>query len=142
SDAINKVVRNGSKQIIVVPALLTAATHAKNDMPAQLDQFRTEFSDCDIRFAGVTDLHPAVLDLCRERIVTAESTVDKLISRRDTCLVVVGRGTNDPDANSDIYKLARLLEEGMQFGGSFTCFSGTAKPLVLDGIKRAARLGF
>src|SRR3989442_11000656 len=58
-----------------------------------------------------------------------------------TCLVVVGRGTSDPDANSEIAKLCRMLEEGMGFGASFVCYSGTAKPLVADGLRAAVRLG-
>jgi precorrin-8X/cobalt-precorrin-8 methylmutase len=63
------------------------------------------------------------------------------VSRADTCLVVVGRGTSDPDANSEISKLTRMLEEGMGFGTSFVCYSGTAKPLVADGLRAAALLG-
>ena len=55
--------------------------------------------------------------------------------------MVVGRGTSDPDANSEIAKLCRMLEEGMGFGTSFVCYSGTAKPLVADGLRTAARLG-
>ncbi len=56
--------------------------------------------------------------------------------------MVVGRGTTDPDANSDVSKLARMLQEGMGFGGSYVCYSGTAKPLVADGLEQAVRLGF
>ena len=37
-------------------------------------------------------------------------------ARAETLLVVVGRGTNDPDANSNIAKIARMLWEGMGFG--------------------------
>ncbi len=55
---------------------------------------------------------------------------------------MVGRGTTDPDANSEVSKLARILEEGLGFGASFVCYSGTAKPLVADGLKLAVRLGF
>jgi hypothetical protein len=64
------------------------------------------------------------------------------VARGDSCLVVVGRGTTDPDANSEIAKLTRMLEEGMGFGASFVCYSGTARPLVADGLKAASLLGF
>jgi precorrin-8X/cobalt-precorrin-8 methylmutase len=56
--------------------------------------------------------------------------------------VVAGRGTTDPDANSDVSKLARMLEEGLGFGASFVCYAGTARPSVADGLRLAARLGF
>jgi sirohydrochlorin cobaltochelatase len=56
--------------------------------------------------------------------------------------VVVGRGTNDPDANSNIAKIARMLWEGMGFGWAETAFSGVASPLVEPGLRRVARMGF
>ena len=62
--------------------------------------------------------------------------------RADTLLVVVGRGTTDPDANSNIAKLARMLCEGMGFGWAETVFSGVASPLVEPGLLRALNLGF
>ena len=55
---------------------------------------------------------------------------------------MVGRGTTDPDANSNISKLARMLWEGMGFGWAEVAFSGTASPLVEPGLRRAAMLGF
>jgi len=57
-------------------------------------------------------------------------------------LLVVGRGTNDPDANSNIPKLARMLREGMGFGWAEVAFSGVAHPRVDAALTRAARLGF
>ncbi len=87
------------------------------------------------------DLHPKLLQLCQERIIQAEADSSKTVSRSDTCLVVVGRGTSDPDANSEIAKLTRMLEEGMGFGASFVCYAGTASPLVTAGLMAAAKLG-
>jgi precorrin-8X/cobalt-precorrin-8 methylmutase len=141
-EAVGNSIARGAKQVVVLPALLSAATHAKNDMPSELLALRAEFPDCDFHFGAAMDLHPLLLSLCRERIVDAESKSPRVVRRSETCLVVVGRGTSDSDANSDVSKLARMLEEGMGFGSSFVCYSGTAKPLVGDGLKTAARLGF
>ena len=68
--------------------------------------------------------------------------MDDRIARAETLLVVVGRGTNDPDANSNVSKLARMLWEGMGFGWAEVAFSGVAHPRVEAGLTRAARLGF
>lgn len=141
AEAVRSTVAKGARRIVVVPALLCAATHAKNDMPGELLALKQEFPEIELHFGAAMDLHPNLLNLCRERIVAAESSSEKLVHRADTCLVVVGRGTSDPDANSEISKLTRMLEEGMGFGTSFVCYSGTAKPLVADGLKAAARLG-
>lgn len=149
---IEKFPSSSKLNIVVVPALLSAATHAKNDMPSELHMLRREFPQANIQFASAMDLHPLLLRLCQMRIVAAEEqsrervTLERVprerVKRSDTCLVIVGRGTSDPDANADIAKLARMLEEGMGFGCSFVCYSGTAKPLVADGLKTGARLGY
>jgi sirohydrochlorin cobaltochelatase len=54
----------------------------------------------------------------------------------------VGRGTNDPDANSNISKIARMLWEGMGMGWAEVAFSGVAHPRVDAALTRAAGLGF
>jgi precorrin-8X/cobalt-precorrin-8 methylmutase len=35
-----------------------------------------------------------------------------------------------------------MIQEGMGFGGSYVCYSGTAQPLVADGLRAAAKLGY
>jgi sirohydrochlorin cobaltochelatase len=60
----------------------------------------------------------------------------------ETCLVVIGRGASDPDANSNVAKITRLLWEGMGFGWAETGYSGVTFPLVEPCLERAARLGF
>lgn len=139
-EAVETLAAQGHKRIVVVPALLAAATHAKNDMPGLLLMLRERFPELALYFGAALDLHPELLALCRQRIVEAEAGVE-VLRRDDSCLLVVGRGTSDPDANGDIAKLCRILEEGLGFGTSFVCYSGTARPLVDEGLRLAARLG-
>lgn len=141
-EAIREAIAAGSRRVVMVPALLLAATHIKNDMPSELATLKREHPGVEFHFGAPSDLHPLLLRLCQRRVVTAEASSPKTVRRSDSCLVVVGRGTTDPDANSDICKLTRMIEEGMGFGASFVCYSGTAKPLVMDGLIAAARLGF
>jgi len=141
-EAARANVQQGSRRLAVVPGVLLAATHAKNDMPAEVLVLQRDSPDVTFHYGAPLHFHPLILKLCRERIIQAEAQSAMMIKRSDTCLVVVGRGTTDPDANSDVSKLARILEEGLGFGASFVCYSGTAKPLVADGLQAAARLGF
>jgi len=48
----------------------------------------------------------------------------------ETLLVVVGRGSSDPDANSNVSKVTRMLVEGFGFGWGETVYSGVTFPLV------------
>lgn len=139
--AIASHIALNAKQIVMVPGILLAATHAKNDMPSELLSFAREHPEINFHFGTPMGLHPLLLQVVQERIVEAESASSKTIRRDDTCLVLVGRGTTDPDANGEVAKFARMIEEGMGFGASFVCYSGTAKPLVADGLRAAAKLG-
>jgi len=142
SEAVSANLAAGSKQIAVVPAVLLAARHAKNDMPAEVLAMAREHPTVDFHFGAPLNLHPQLLQLAQERIIAAEATSPHTIRRADTCLVLVGRGTTDPDANGEVAKLARMLEEGMGFGSAVVCYAGTARPLVADGLRAAAQLGF
>ena len=88
--------------------------------------------------AAISAIDPKLLDAAAERIAGVAPDG----ARDETLLVVVGRGTNDPDANSNIAKVARMLWEGMGFGWAEAAFSGVAHPRVDAALDRAARLGF
>ncbi len=140
--AIADQLKADSKQIVMVPSILLAATHAKNDMPSELLTFAREHPDINFHFGAPMGLHPLLLQVVQQRIVEAEATSPKTVRHADTCLVLAGRGTTDPDANGEVSKFARMIEEGMGFGASYVCYSGTAKPLVADGLRAAAKLGY
>ena len=141
-EAIRANIAAGAVNVAVVPGVLLGATHAKNDIPSEVLALRREFPQTSVHYGAALQLHPLILKLMRERIIEAEAQSTQLLKRSESCLAIVGRGTTDPDANSDVSKLARMLEEGLGFGASFVCYSGTAKPLVADGLKLAVRLGF
>ena len=140
--AISDQLNADAKQIVMVPGILLAATHAKNDLPSELLTAAQEHPEIDFHFGAPMGLHPLLLQVVQERIVEAEAASANTIRRDDTCLVLVGRGTTDPDANGEVSKFARMIEEGMGFGASYVCYSGTAKPLVADGLRAAAKLGY
>jgi precorrin-8X/cobalt-precorrin-8 methylmutase len=141
-EAVRANLATGSKEVAVVPGVLLAARHAKNDMPAEVLALARDYPAIDFHFGAPLGLHPKLLQLAQERVVSAEGTSSRTVRRADTCLVVVGRGTTDPDANGDVAKMARMLEEGMGFGAVHVCYSGTAAPLVADGLRAAARMGY
>lgn len=142
AEAVQANLAVGTRQVAVVPGVLLAARHAKNDMPAEVQAMARAYPDIDFHFGAPMNLHPRLLQLAQERVVEAEASSPLTVRRSDTCLVLVGRGTTDPDANGEVAKLARMLEEGMGFGGVYVCYSGTATPLVADGLRAAARMGY
>jgi sirohydrochlorin cobaltochelatase len=131
------LVSRGARRIVAVPGMLFAASHVKNDLPWEMNSFMAANPGIEVRLGRDLAIDPKLLAAAAERIAAAVPE-----SREDAVLIVVGRGTNDPDANSNIAKITRMLWEGMGFGWAETAYSGVAHPRVDAGLDRAARLGF
>jgi sirohydrochlorin cobaltochelatase len=138
-DGLAVLAGRGARRILAIPGMLFAASHVKNDLPWEMNSFIAENPGIDVRLGRDLGIDPKLLQAAADRIATS---ADKRIPRSETLLVVVGRGTNDPDANSNISKLARMLWEGLGLGWAEVAFSGVAHPRVDAALMRAATIGF
>lgn len=142
AEGLSALVERGARNILAVPAMLFAAGHVKNDLPWELNSFAASHPGIVVRFGRDLAIDGKLLKAARDRIVEAERSCADAVERDETLLMVVGRGTNDSDANSNIAKVSRMLWEGMGFGWAETAFSGVAHPRVNAALRRAVRLGF
>lgn len=131
------LVRAGADDLVVVPLMLLAAGHAKNDIPALIARLRLEHPGVRFRYARDLGLHPSLLGLIDERL----DAVVPPEAREDTAVLLVGRGASDPDANADTAKLGRLLWEGRPWPLVEVCYAGITDPRVPEGLERCRRLG-
>jgi sirohydrochlorin cobaltochelatase len=141
-EGLEKLAARGVGRILALPGMLFAASHVKNDLPWEVNSFAAKYPHLEMRFGRELSIEPKLLKAAADRIAEAETRAHHAVKRDETLLVVVGRGTNDPDANSNIAKIARMLWEGMGFGWAEIAFSGVANPLVEPGLRRAAMMGF
>lgn len=141
-EGLRALAARGVGRILAVPAMLFAASHVKNDLPWEVNSFAADHPEIELRFGRDLAIEPKLLRAASDRIAEAEEQASQSVARGDSLLVVIGRGTTDPDANSNIAKLARMLCEGMGFGWSEIAFSGVAHPRVEPALRRAVRLGF
>jgi sirohydrochlorin cobaltochelatase len=120
--------------LVAVPLMLVAASHAKGDIPAALARERTRHPGLRWTYARPLGPHPALLDLLAARIraVTQDPA---------PAVLVVGRGTSDPDANAEVVKTARLLWEGRSYPLAETAFFSLTRPGVAEGLERCRLLG-
>ena len=132
----------GARRIVCLPGMLFAAGHVKNDLPSEVHEFAHANPGIEVIYGRDLAIDTRLLEAARDRIGEAERNAAKAVAREDALLMVVGRGTNDPDANSNVAKVARMLWEGMGFGWAEAAFSGVAHPRVDAALERSARLGF
>lgn len=139
---LDKLKDQGVTRILAVPGMLFAAGHVKNDLPWELNSFAADNDGVSVEFGRELAIDPKLLKAAAERVEQAEAQGRAGVTRADTLLLVVGRGTNDSDANSNVSKVARMLWEGMGFGWAEVAYSGVAYPLVNQALERVVRLGY
>lgn len=139
-DGLDTLRAQGVTHVLAVPGMLFAAGHAKNDIPSVLNRYAAEHG-IRIDYGKELGIDPKMLRAAADRIEEAISTAPGGIGRHDTMLVVVGRGASDPDANSNVAKLTRMLWEGFGFGWAETAYSGVTFPLVEPALEHCAMLG-
>ncbi len=132
----------GNDRILAVPGMLFAAGHAKNDIPSVLNTYAAGLSGLTIEYGRELGIDLKMIRAAGDRVEQAVHGAGDHISRHDTVLVVVGRGASDPDANSNVAKVMRMLWEGMGFGWGETAYSGVTFPLVAPALEHVAKLGY
>lgn len=100
--AVRSLAADGARRVVVVPLLLTAAYHARTDLPALLDELRIELPAVEFTQTPVLGPHPLLFSLVRRRL--AEAGADRSAS------VVLGAvGTSDLRANAELADVAASM---------------------------------
>jgi sirohydrochlorin cobaltochelatase len=124
-------------EVVAVPLMLTAAGHGKGDIPAALARERLRHPGLSYRYGRPLGPHPALLAVLEARIDAALAGAPP----GGTHVLLVGRGSTDPDANSEVAKVARLLWEGRGYDAVEYSFISLAEPSVPAALERTRRLG-
>ncbi|MEU4153948.1 sirohydrochlorin chelatase [Streptomyces sp. NPDC026659] len=136
-DAVAELVERGVRKFAAVPLMLVSAGHAKGDIPAALAREKERHPGISYTYGRPLGPHPALLRVLERHLDEALAGTD----RGDVTVLLVGRGSTDPDANAEVCKAARLLWEGRGYAAVETAFVSLAAPDVPSGLDRCARLG-
>jgi cobalt/nickel transport system ATP-binding protein len=150
-EALDRAVSLGSGRVVAVPLVLLGAGHLKDDGPAALTRARARHPMTHLSYARDLGVHPAVLGAVSNRIREAGGPTGGTWGPEDA-VIVVGRGSSDPDANADLMKAARLLADGRGLGSDATedrsgiglvegAFVSLARPGVIEALDRCRQLG-
>ena len=135
--AVDRLVERGAASVVAVPLVLLGAGHMKDDGPAALHRGRHRHPSVHFAYARHLGLHPLVLAVAEDRIRATVGEGDPA----ETAVVIVGRGSSDPDANADLYKVARLLWDSRGLAMVEPAFVSLAPPSVPAALERCRLLG-
>ena len=136
---VEACVDQGYSEITALPILLFAARHNKFDVTNELDRSRSPYPQLSLSYGRHFGITPKIIELWRDRLAELDTPKHNPhnISRADTVLLFVGRGSSDPDANGDVCKLARIIWEGSGYKTVETCFIGITHPRLEEGFRHA-----
>ncbi len=133
-EGVDRLIEQGYTDISALPILLFAARHNKFDVTNELDRARLRHPQLKFHYGRHFGITPGILDLWQRRLAQLDHPD---FPRSETVILFVGRGSSDPDANGDVYKMARILWEGSGYHTIETCFIGITHPRMEEGFRRA-----
>jgi energy-coupling factor transporter ATP-binding protein EcfA2/sirohydrochlorin ferrochelatase len=139
-EALDQLVGSGADDVVAVPYVLFGAGHLKDDGPAILGRARRRHPEVRFRLARDLGLHPNVLDVAEDRARAGLAALGAEAAE-GRAVVVVGRGSTDPDACADHVKLTRLLGDSRGLGLVEPAFVAMTTPSLPDALERCRRLG-
>ena len=132
--ALADLVADGVDDVVVLPLLLTPASHSKTDVAASVQAARLAHPRTRLRYGRPLGPHPVLVDVLDRRLREAGARPD------DPVLLVAG-GALDPDANAQVAATARLLWEGRSWPTVDIAFVSTTGPTVPEALERLRRQG-
>jgi sirohydrochlorin ferrochelatase len=102
---VDRLVRKGHEEIVVVPLLLTQAFHARVDVPQAIQEAGERHPGLKITTSAILGLEPFFLEILDIRMREALKAARV---RELDALVLAGAGSSDPVANQAVARLARL----------------------------------
>ncbi len=105
STVVDRLVRDGHDEIVVVPLLLTESHHVGSDVPSAVAEAGARHPGLRIRATSILGLEPRFLEILDVRM--RETLLSSRIRELDA-LVLAAAGCADPLANQAVARLARL----------------------------------
>jgi sirohydrochlorin ferrochelatase len=129
AEGVARCIEQGASKIAVVPLLLLTAGHAKVDIPEELEKIKKDYPLIEIHYGRPLGVHDSIVDILMERMNEQEIPINK-----ESSVLLVGRGSSDPDSPRDLSIIAEKLKIKGDFYSVSTCFLAAAHPTFQEGL--------
>ncbi|MEM3208178.1 MAG: cobyric acid synthase [Halobacteria archaeon] len=130
---IAKCVEAGACEIVAVPLFFARGGHVKGEIPDLLRRAALRHRGVRVRFGEPLGLHDSIRALLRERVAAVAPP------GQETALLMVGRGSSDPDARAAF--LEAVAEFRADHPRTFEAYMDVLRPSLEEGLERALASG-
>ncbi|GAA3758360.1 sirohydrochlorin ferrochelatase [Spinactinospora alkalitolerans] len=134
--AIGRLAAEGAGEVVVLPALLTAAYHSKTDLPQALARVRAAFPWLRVRYGDTLGPHPLLEEAVLRRLAEAD-----VAAAPDTALVLASAGSSDAGANAVIEEMAARLAARGAWRAVVPAYASAASPTPGEAVARLRAAG-
>ena len=143
-DALARACAAAAGGVVLLPLFLFRAGHVKNDVAEAVIHARQQFPGVSIQAADALGVHPFMQNIMLDRAracglpaAAPDASCQNPLAEasKNTAVIVVGRGSSDPDANSDFCKLVRLFAEQTGLSWVIPCFTAVTGPSVEEALE-------
>jgi sirohydrochlorin cobaltochelatase len=129
-----------ARRVLVLPLILNAAGHVKMEIPEVIEHAREHCPDTEFLYGGHLTACDPVLDILKRKLRQAMAELD-MPDPTTTGVVLLGRGSSDRQANGEMAKMARWLQEEGDHELVELAFTGITWPRLERVVQRQALLG-
>lgn len=126
--------RDGVREVVALPLLLTRAFHAKSDIPAVLSESARRLPGLDVRQAAVLGPHPLLLGALDRRLREAGLRPGSGTAAT-TGVVLASAGSSDPEAIAAIAETAREWRRTAGWCAVRPAFASASLPRTADAVR-------
>jgi sirohydrochlorin ferrochelatase len=117
SQGFKTCIQKGATSISVVPVFLLSANHVKIDIPIELQLLQGQHPEIDVIYGRAFGVHEAISHLLWEKITKRVASLSE-----NSHILLVGRGSTDPDVKRDLEKIASNLQQHYGIPSIQACF--------------------
>ncbi|MDI5971735.1 sirohydrochlorin chelatase [Streptomyces sp. SL13] len=128
---LDRLAAGAVRDVVAVPLLLTAAYHARCDVPSVLAAARERHPGLTLRQAPVLGPSPLLVEALERRLSEAGAAWD----RASTAVVLAAAGTSDAGALAVIEDVARQWRERGGWRAVRPAYASTASPRTGDAVR-------
>src|ERR1700677_661585 len=125
------------RRVRVLPLLLTAAYHAKADIPRLPTRGASDFPRLQVSYGDTLGPHPWLLRALERRLAEEDPHGD----RARTGVVLAAAGSSEPEANATIAQLAAQWQAERGWHAVRPAYASAASPTVTEAVAALRRDG-